>query len=73
MYHQTHIERTVDLSGMPGEKVIGLLWNPLEDEISFGREFKCTPEQTDNVYQPCAKDESNWHELQKQLFKKKGS
>ncbi|XP_063841247.1 uncharacterized protein LOC135101332 [Scylla paramamosain] len=63
---KTQVGNDVDLSGIPGEKVLGLVWNPVEDEISFKMKMKSTCKQTCSV-----EVKSNSDEPQNPLTKRK--
>ena len=42
---KAQVENNVDLSGISGEKVLGVVWNPLEDEIGFKIKLNTKPKQ----------------------------
>ncbi|KAK4322627.1 hypothetical protein Pmani_006604 [Petrolisthes manimaculis] len=48
---RTQAEEDVDLSGTTSEKVLGVVWNPKEDEISYKIKLNITPKQKTSV--PC--------------------
>ncbi|KAK4316834.1 hypothetical protein Pmani_012035 [Petrolisthes manimaculis] len=48
---RTQAEEVVDLSGTTSEKVLGVVWNPKEDEISYKIKLNITPKQKTSV--PC--------------------
>ncbi|KAK3880042.1 hypothetical protein Pcinc_015429 [Petrolisthes cinctipes] len=48
---RTQEEEDVDLSGTTGEKVMGFVWNPKKNEISYKMKLNVTPKQKTSV--PC--------------------